>query len=329
MCSREVSVRSGYRVHVGFYRFRDTPYLYGAIGFSLEEPQLLLRASDSSELSIDAPSHELAILIRNALKLLGVGKVYMSLGGYTSLHRGLGARSRVLLSTITAVSLLKKIDANTVELALIMGEGKYSAVDIYTFLLGNLVIDSGIKLKKNEIVGRAEPLAVMPVPREWYVVIAVPEDSKGNYINLEQYLGSAKEYDLQSQLYREAVRLMSALVLRDFRVFTDAISAIQQHNSRYFTENIGFFYNEVSSELMERMRKSGLRGVGQSLLESATFGFTDSYVKAIEARSQLLEYFTRKGIRGRVWITNVASVGHHVTISRRYVSATAKEAEIT
>ncbi|MCD6428259.1 MAG: hypothetical protein J7L12_01450 [Desulfurococcales archaeon] len=328
MSSREVCVRSGYRVYVGFYRFRDIPYLYGAIGFSLEEPQLLLCASDSSELSIDAPSHEIVTLVKDVLNVLGVSKVNINLGGYISLHKGLGARSRVLLSTITAVSVLKKIDVNPVEIALTMGEGRHSVVDIYTFLLGNLVIDSGIKLRRNDIAENAEPLAVMPVPREWYVVIAVPEDSKRSHINLEQHLSDAREYDLQPQLYREVVRLMSALVLRDFKVFTDAISAIQQHNDKYFTKNIGFFYDEVSSELMECMRRSGLRGIGQSLLGSTVFGFTDSYVKAIEARSQLLEYFTRKGVQGRVWVTNVASVGHHVTVSRRYVSATAKDAEI-
>ncbi|MCD6341081.1 MAG: hypothetical protein J7L51_03940 [Desulfurococcales archaeon] len=328
MSLREVSVRSGYRLYIGFYRFRDMPYLYGAIGFSLEEPQLLLCASDSSELSIDAPSQELTVLVRDALKILGVGKVSISLGGYISLHKGLGVRTRVLLSTITAVSLLKKLDADPVEIALTMGGGRYSVVGIYTFLLGNLVVDSGIKLRGNEIAEKAEPLAFMPVPREWYVVVAVPDDSGGSYVNLEQCLGDVKEYDSQLQLYREAIRLMSALVLRDFRVFTDAISAIQQHNSRYFTENLGFFYTEVSSELMECMRKSDLRGVGQSLLGSAVFGFTDSYVKAFEARSRLLEYFTRRGIQGRVWVTNVANVGHHVTISRKHVSATAREAEI-
>jgi len=327
MSLKEVSVRAGYGVHIGFYRFRDEPYLYGAIGFSLEEPQLVLCASDSSELSIDAPSHELAKLIADTLKVLGVSKVSISLCGYVSLYKGLGTRTRVLLSTTTAVSVLKKIDVNPAEIALTMGEGKYTVVDIYTYLLGNLVIDSGIKLRNNEIAIKPEPLVVMPVPRDWYVVIAVPEVSRKDYASFEPYLDDAIEYKQQPQLYREVVRLMSALMLKDFKVFTDAISAIQQHNSRYFTENFGFFYNEVTSELAEYMRKLGLRGVGQCLLGNIAFGFTDSYVKAIEARSQILEYFNQENVQGRAWITNIASVGHHINISRKYVSATANEAD--
>lgn len=328
MSSREVSVRAGYRVYVGFYRFRDMPYLYGAVGFSLEEPQLLLSASDSSNVYIDVPLQEITNLIKEVLKVLGVNKVSISLGGYIRLHCGLGLRTRVLLSTITAVSLLKKLDTNPVEVALAMGRGKFSIIGIHTFLHGNLIIDSGVKLRSNEIVKGPEPIAILPVPREWYVVVVVPGDLRSSYTDLEQYLKEVREYAHQLQLYREISRLMTALTHRDFKTFTEAVSNIQEHNSNYFTESLGRFYNEVSLELIDQMRKAGLKGVGQSLLGIAIFGFTDSYVKAIEARSVILEYLSRKGIQGRAWVTNVATIGHHITISRKYVRATAREPEI-
>ncbi|MCD6278095.1 MAG: hypothetical protein J7J11_00255 [Desulfurococcales archaeon] len=328
--SREVSVRTGYRIYVGFYRFKDLPYLYGALGFSLEEPQLVLIASNSHDVSIRSPLQEINDLVRNALKVLKASGVSVSLSGYLGLHSGLGLRTRVVLSTVTAVSLLKKVDADPVRIAQAMGRGRLSAVGLHTFMHGNLVIDSGARLRGGRIAEKPELIAVFPVPEEWYVVVAVPEEGLEKHaFDLESCLANVEEYVHQAELYREVTMLISSLTHGDFKTFTNSIARIQEHNRRYFTEHSGTFYGENTSELIEYMRRAGLKGVGQSLLGPTAFGFTDSYIKAVEARTAVLEYFSRRGLQGRAWVTNVARIGHHVTISRRYVRSTAKAPEIT
>ena len=62
------------------------------------------------------------------------------------------------------------------------------------------------------------------------------------------------------------------------------------------------------------MHKLGLKGIGQSSWGPTVYGFTDSYLKALEVRNTLFDYFQRKGIRGRVWVTNISATGHRIDV---------------
>jgi len=43
--SRSVRLRIPYRLHLGFYRYKDLPYLFGSTGIAVKEPYIIMKVS--------------------------------------------------------------------------------------------------------------------------------------------------------------------------------------------------------------------------------------------------------------------------------------------
>ncbi len=311
----EVSVKAGYRIHMGFYRFSDYPLIYGALGAAIENPRLTVNVRECNSLAITCETDYTKSLVKDVINYLGLSNVCVEVTGYVKHHVGLGSTTRIVLATLVGLSTLKRFEIDAVEAAYKLGRGKVSSVGIYTFMYGNLVIDSGLKLESNE-VRHAKPLTIIPIPKDWYVVIAVPEDIKGPSEDEERkIMSNVKEFMDQNLLYRYILRLMSAAIHRDFKLFTDSLHNIQLLTGKYFSEyQGGIFCCDISQELADIMMRLGLRGIGQSSWGPTIYGFTNSYLKAIEARNTLLNYFQKIGVRGKVWVTNIPNTGHRIDI---------------
>lgn len=70
----------------------------------------------------------------------------------------------------------------------------------------------------------------------------------------------------------------------------------------------------MSYDIIKIMEDSGIRGIGQSGWGPAVYGFTNSYLKAVEVRNNIHNYLHQKGIKGKVWVTNIAQIGHEIDI---------------
>ncbi len=311
-------VKAGYRLHLGFYRFSDEPLIYGSLGAALKEPQLTLSIRPSEGVSVKTPTRESREIIEKVVRSLRISDVDIELRGFVEHHVGLGSTTRIVLATLTALATLRNPELDVVEWAFKLGRGKISSIGVYTFIYGNLVVDSGYLgnqyVKNEERIPK--PIAIVPIPKDWYVIVVTPKNSRGLSENEElRILSTVKEHPEQSTLYRYVLRLVSAALLQDFRTFTDALSNIQYLTGKYFSEyQGGIFRSGITSEIIDVLKSSGIKGIGQSSWGPTAYGFTNSYIKALEVKERILRYLSRKGIDAYVWVTNISSIGHEVRV---------------
>lgn len=316
----EVVVRAGYRIHLGFYRFLDDGLVYGGIAASLENPQIMVSAKKCNEYVITAPTEYSKKVINNVLDYLGINNICIEVGGFVAHHVGLGTTTRLTLATLTAVSTLYRLDIDVTEAAFKLGIGIPSSAGLYTFLYGNLVIDSGFSSycieDPSDIKCLPKPVAILPIPKDWYVIVITPLDLKDfSGKEEENILKEVSEYPKQQELYREVSNLKSAIALRDFQAFSKALRRIQELTGEYFSKyQGGVFREDICAEIVEALNKIGIVGSGQSSWGPTVYGFTKSYAKAIEARNYIRYLLNSKGVKYRVWITTISDTGHTTTI---------------
>ncbi|MCX8185507.1 MAG: hypothetical protein N3G48_00080 [Sulfolobales archaeon] len=313
---RAVEVRAGYRLHLGFYRFYDHPYVYGSIGISIEEPYISVFIRSGQGLQIKCKTKLCEGLVETVAKLLKVNDVDIDVDGFIKHHVGLGSRTRVLLTTYSALTHYLGVEFSPAHIANLLGR-KISGVGIYSFLYGNLVVDSGLKVG-DESLSYPRLLHLYEVPEDWYLIVVLPEGLSG--LSEEEEVGIIKEVDVfpkQEALYKEFVGLLTSLSLKDFNNFTKALSKIQQLTGEYFSKyQGGIFAHDLNDDLAKHLEREGARGVGQSSWGPTIYGFVDNYVKALSVRTSLLSYAEKRGLEIRCWVTNASKFGHQVFIHK-------------
>lgn len=317
MSVSEVRVRVGYRLHLGFYRYLDEGLAYGAIGLSVEEPYLEVRATktaESSGISISAPTEESSEAVKRVVKYLAVAPANLVITGYVRHHVGLGSITRLCLATAVTLSMLhRRADLNLEELLVRLGRCKYSCVGYYTFLYGGLAVDTGVPL--GQVGTIPKPLALVKFPRSWYVVIAIPEGGGLREEEEEPHLRSPTPVDEQGDLYRALVYVLSGVKLERLDLFTRGVETIQRVAGNYFSKvQGGVFSSEYGEEIARAMLESGLRGIGQSSWGPTIYGFTDSYSVAESARRNVLKLLDRLGVGCDVWVSRGAELGYSVQV---------------
>lgn len=309
----KVTVRAGYRLHLGFYRYLDEGVYYGSIGIALDEPHLELRLTSSNNgLELRTPTEESKEAILRVAKYLGLTSGIVELDGYLRHHSGLGSMTRIYLSTAVAASMLfNKTDLDFESMLLNLGRCRYGCVGYYTFIFGGLAVDSGV----TDLNGRRipKPIALLKVPRNWYVVVAVPEGRGLNENEEKLYMENPTAVEYQKDLYRALVELLTGVKLERIDMFTHAIETIQGVAGKYFSKAQGGFFSSPYGDLISKiMFESGLRGIGQSSWGPTIFGFTDDYVVAEQAKRNILSNLNRIGSHCDVWISRISDLGYTI-----------------
>ncbi|MEM1983553.1 MAG: hypothetical protein QW596_01960 [Sulfolobales archaeon] len=313
---RVVEAKAGYRLHLGFYRLYDHPYMYGSIGISIEEPHISVLVRSSQSLRIKCSTKVCEDLIASVAKSLNAMDADIEVGGFLSHHVGLGSRTRVLLTAYVALTNYLGVEINPTAIAKLLGK-KISGVGIYSFFYGNLVVDSGLRMNDDSIT-YPKLLHIYEVPDNWYLIIVMPEGFRG-LSEEEEYniIKNVESFPKQDLLYKEFVSLLTSLSLGDFNNFTKALSNMQRLIGEYFSKyQGGLFAHDADTELVKYLEREGVRGVGQSSWGPTIYGFVDNYAKALSVRTSVLDYAERKGLDVKCWITNVAKLGHQVFIHR-------------
>ncbi len=309
-----VEVKAGFRLHLGFYRFYDYPYMYGSVGVSVEEPNITVLVRSSPELRVRCATKPCEDLVTSLTKLLKVGGADIEVRGLIGHHVGLGSRTRIILATYLALTNYLGVEPDLTRIIDLLGR-KISGVGIYSFFYGNLVVDSGLDVRDRS-ARYPKLLHVYEVPDNWYLVVALPEGVRGLSEGEEaEIISAAEAFPKQDTLYRELVMLLTSLSLKDFNTFTKALSTIQALTGEYFSKyQGGLFAYDVCEELATLMVEGGIRGVGQSSWGPAIYGFTNRYANALSVKSSILSFADRKGLSVRLWVTNVAKLGHQVSV---------------
>ncbi len=317
MSASRVAVRAGYRLHLGFYRYLDEGLAYGSVGVALEDPHLELRLTTSGVgggLEVRAPTEEAREAAARVARSLGLSSGVLEVLGYVKHHVGLGSITRTYLATAIAASVqLKAVNLDLEELLVKLGRCRYSCVGYYTMVYGGLAVDTGVGHPGD---GIPKPLMLLKFPQHWYVVLAVPEGRGLREEEEEVHMRDPVQVSEQRELYRALVELTTGVRLERIDLFARGVETIQEVAGRYFSRAQGGFFSSPYGDLIaEVMRRSGLRGIGQSSWGPTVYGFTDSYSTAELARRSVLSALDRIGVGCDAWVTRVSDVGYSVQVS--------------
>ncbi|MEM4697727.1 MAG: hypothetical protein QW501_05370, partial [Zestosphaera sp.] len=86
---RSVKLRIPYRLHLGFYRYRDLPYFFGSTGVAVKEPYLVMKVSKDVESSpsIKTPTTESENIVLEVLRTLNIERgISIEINGFLKHH---------------------------------------------------------------------------------------------------------------------------------------------------------------------------------------------------------------------------------------------------
>jgi beta-ribofuranosylaminobenzene 5'-phosphate synthase len=312
--SRSVRLRIPYRLHLGFYRYRDLPYLFGSTGVAVREPYLIMRVSRTEGgLTLRTPTAESEKIIAGTLRELNIEEgLSVEISGFLRHHVGLGSRTKLVMGLLKSLKTLGYVRENNPidHLAKKLGVGRVSGIGIYTFLYGGFIADTGV-FRGNGILKYPE-LLVRLRPPKWKVLIVVPEGVRGFHEREEEpALSSVEPHENQAELYTLFTHLITSVRVGDFRLFSKALSRIQLLAGQYFSKYQGGIYSsEESSIIAETLSKNGVAALGQSSWGPAIYGFVEDgrrIERVIKALNEL-----SKSLNLRFWLTEVSGRGHYI-----------------
>jgi beta-RFAP synthase len=275
-----VFVEAPARLHFGVLDLRGSlGRWFGGIGAAAPGPTLCVSASAASTLDVSGPNAERATELAKTFLAhyqLTAG-VRLHVERALPEHAGLGSGTQLALAIARAVAEVHGVNAETSELACVMGRGRRSGIGTWTFAGGGLVVEGG---HRPDAPGIAPLLARVPFPPSWRCVVAVPTPARGISGDAEAAafagLPPPPERDVERVAHLVLMGLLPALADADIASFGAALTAIQAITGQWFAPaQGGTFASGPGEELVRRMAEWGAAGVGQSSWGPAVYGVVD------------------------------------------------------
>ncbi len=262
---------------------------FGGLGVAVSHPAVIVEASASSELSAEGPDADRALAVAERYREAfghAAGARMRVLEAIPS-HVGLGSGTKLALAVTAALSALAGRSPEPAAMARMAGRGARSAVGLWTFALGGLVVEGGRR------PGAAEPAPLLmrhAMPDEWRCVLAIPAAEPGLSGGAEE----AAFADLRPDPDRSALiaqlvltALLPALVERDLLEFGAALSRVQRLVGDAFAPAQGGTFHPRAGALVEAMLRLGAAGAGQSSWGPAVYGVVGSEQEGQELARRL------------------------------------------
>jgi beta-ribofuranosylaminobenzene 5'-phosphate synthase len=162
------------------------------VGFSISGPSTTWKVEKADDVRLNGISHldRLALIdierVVQNLKAMAVTGFSATLESSPPQHIGLGTKTSLLLSLITAVSGLRGMHLSVTDVQRISGRGGASGIGINLFFCGGVVWDGGHATTENltfapssmATTDRPPPLiARWPFPDHWTVGLVLPDNS--------------------------------------------------------------------------------------------------------------------------------------------------------
>jgi beta-RFAP synthase len=258
---------------------------------------VVLEAQPADELSVEGAEAERALTFaRRCRDALGLpGGAHLRVVEAIPPHVGLGSGTKLALAVAQALAALHGRTVDAPALAQAAGRAARSAVGMWTFALGGLVVEGGVR-------GGAErpaPLLMRhAVPEEWRIVLVVP--------NAEPGLSGVAEAQAFGRLVPSAERaaaiaqlvltsLLPALVERDVEEFGGALTRVQQLVGDAFAEVQGGRFHPRAGALVEALLRGGAAGAGQSSWGPAVYGVVGSEAAGRELQRRMEDLVGAEG----------------------------------
>jgi beta-ribofuranosylaminobenzene 5'-phosphate synthase len=247
---------------------------FGGLGVALGGPTAVVEASPSDDVTAEGPDAERALAVarrsREALALDGGARLRVLEA--IPPHIGLGSGTKLALAVTAALAALAGQTLEPPALAQAAGRGARSAVGLWTFVLGGLVVEGGVRPG----VERPAPLlARHDVPDEWRCVLAIPQAERGLSGRAEQEaFGRLRPDADRAALIAQLVltSLLPGLAEGDLTEFGAALTRVQRLVGESFASVQGGVFHPRAGALVEALLELGAAGAGQSSWGPAVYG---------------------------------------------------------
>jgi beta-RFAP synthase len=251
---------------------------FGGLGASVSRPAVVLEAEPAGTLSAEGADAERALAFaRHCHEALGLdGGGHLRILEAIPPHVGLGSGTKLALAVAQALAALHGLALDAPGLAAAAGRAARSSVGMWTFALGGLVVEGGVRVGTE----RPSPLLMRhDVPDEWRIVLVVPNAEPGLSGPAENHafarlVPSAERSAAIAQLVLTS--LLPALVERDIEEFGGALTQVQQLVGDAFAPVQGGRFHPRAGTLVEALLEHGAAGAGQSSWGPAVYGVAGS-----------------------------------------------------
>jgi len=274
-----VRVEAPARLHLGMLAVAgDGARRFGGLGVSVSRPAVVLEARPADALSAEGADAERALMFaQRCQEALGLaGGAHLRVVDAIPAHVGLGSGTKLALAVAQALAALHGRTVDAPELAQAVGRAARSGVGMWTFALGGLVVEGGVRRG----VERPAPLlAHYAMPQEWCVVLVVPSAQPGlSGVAEEEAFRRLVPAPERSAAIAQLVltSLLPALVERDLEEFGAALTRVQQLVGDAFAVAQGGRFHPRAGALVEALLRGGAAGAGQSSWGPAVYGVVGS-----------------------------------------------------
>jgi beta-ribofuranosylaminobenzene 5'-phosphate synthase len=270
-----VRVEAPARLHLGMLAVAgDGERRFGGLGVSVSRPAVVLEAQPADELSADGADAQRALeFARRCRDALGLaGGAHLRVVEAIAPHVGLGSGTKLALAVAQALAVLHGRTVDAPELAEAVGRAARSAVGMWTFALGGLVVEGGVRRGAER---PAPLLAHYSMPEEWRVVLVVPSAEPGlsGVAEEEAFRRLAPSAERSAAIAQLVLTsLLPALVERDLDEFGAALTRVQQLVGDAFATVQGGRFHPRAGALVEALLRHGAAGAGQSSWGPAVYG---------------------------------------------------------
>lgn len=287
MAESTLIVRAPSRLHFGMFSF-GVPTLrqFGGAGVMIDLPSLELRMMPAERFEFVGANADRLRQSVEQVRATSWGRDLPPLKIETVAsprsHTGLGSGTQTALAVVAGLRNWLKLPAlGAAELAQVAGRAKRSAVGLYGFLQGGLIVEAG-RLPHDSVA----PLAAqVELPEAWRFVLICPREQQGLSGDSERAAFAdlpAVPQSLTDQLCRIALLdLVPAARSGDFAGFSEALYHFGHAAGQCFkSHQAGVYATDELAMLVARVRALGVAGVGQSSWGPTLFTVHPSAVAA-------------------------------------------------
>jgi beta-ribofuranosylaminobenzene 5'-phosphate synthase len=288
-----VEVRAGARLHLGFLDLDGAlGRRFGSIGLAIDGIATRITVTASAQPGAEGPRAERAMrcLERAAASFGNPPRAHVQVIEAIPAHIGLGSGTQLALAIGAGLARLHGIAWTPRKLAIAAGRGLRSGIGIASFAQGGLVVDGG-RGKSDApppLVARAE------FPTEWPIVLLLDGAQRGLHGAAEhEAFRSLPAFPagLADRLCRLLMmQLLPAIAERDFASVAASIGEMQHRLGDYFAPAQGGRWTSAAvGEALDRLRRAGIAGVGQTSWGPTGFALVPSLARAGELAAMLRE----------------------------------------
>jgi len=245
---------------------------FGGAGLMLREPGLRLSIADAMTWSGSGPLHSRAVEVGKEFVLrtpeIDDGRCFaIRVQDVAAEHVGLGTGTQLAMAVADGIATACGLQLDSSEMGKRVGRGQRSAIGVRGYASGGFIVDGG----KGPSTAIAPCLVQTAFPDEWQILLAIPQGIRGEHgaKEIEAFAALAgsqsrlRQTEAMSRLLLLAV--LPALQECDLATFGEALHDYNRRAGEMFRPVQGGVYSHaITADMIQRLRKKGLEGVGQS-----------------------------------------------------------------